>query len=168
MLRLIIIRGYPGSGKTTIGRLLEKNGHGVFINHNSILTFLAGIVGDDQGIYDDIYNLELVMSHKLLTEGKSVIMARVFSRTSSLRPYLDVAKAAGAKCIILRLDADASILKKRVAAPERRNDFNQIMDAEALMSYIESFPQEKVNNEFTVDASQDISRVLSFIERAIK
>ena len=57
MVKLIILRGYPGSGKKTIGKALEAEGLGKFVDHNAILTFIANIVGDDEGIYDDIVNL---------------------------------------------------------------------------------------------------------------
>ena len=49
--KLIILRGYPGSGKTTVGKRLEKQGLGIFIDHNAILTFVASIAGNDTWIY---------------------------------------------------------------------------------------------------------------------
>lgn len=70
MNQLILLRGYPGSGKTTIGKLLEKRGVGKFIDHNAILTFISTISGDDDGIYDDIANLEQAIARKLLTANK--------------------------------------------------------------------------------------------------
>jgi broad-specificity NMP kinase len=73
MNQLIILRGYPGSGKTTVAKLLEREGCGVFIDHNAILTFIAGFTGNDEGIYHEIHALELAMTSKLLRDGKSAI-----------------------------------------------------------------------------------------------
>lgn len=82
--KLIILRGYPGSGKTTVGKLLEKKNQGVLVDHNAILTFLANIVGDDEGIYEDIHILEKAMARKLLKDKKNVIVARGFSSSDSV------------------------------------------------------------------------------------
>ncbi len=160
MARLIIIRGYPGSGKTAISKLLEKDGHGVFIDHNKILTFITDIVGDDEGLYDDIHKLELSMARKVLGDNKSAIVARGFSTEESIQPYLDIAEEHEAESIIIKLDADINTLKKRVVAPERKNDFNPTIDPMVLISWIKSNPQERIKNEHVVDASPDIEEVL--------
>ena len=62
MQRLTIIRGYPGSGKTTIGKRLEDQKLGIFIDHNRILTFIAQFTTNDDGLYDEISQLELAMT----------------------------------------------------------------------------------------------------------
>jgi predicted kinase len=168
MANLIIIRGYPGSGKTTIGKLIQKKGIGIFIDHNAILTFIAGIVGNDDGIYDDIHKLELIMTSKLLKEGESVIVARGFSGSNSIDSYLKLADANHSEAIVIRLEADFAVLKSRVTSPERKKDFNPTVNSEALNHWISSNPLEKISGEFIIDASEDVTTVLNEIESLIK
>lgn len=164
MAKLIIIRGYPGSGKTTIGKLLQENGHGIFIDHNSILTFLANIVGDDRGIYEDIHELELSMTNKLLLENKSVIVARGFGANKSIQPYLELATNNNIESTIIRLDAKKDILEERVAAPERKIDFNPTIDAETLNAWINNNPMQDLAVEHIIDASEELNKVLASVE----
>jgi len=128
MTKLIILRGYPGSGKTTIGKHLQAEGIGKFIDHNAILTFIAGIAGDDEGIYDEIAQLELAMCKKLLVDDSDVIVARGFSGLSSIQAYEAVASELGVTIKILRLNVDRNELIRRVQSPERKLDFNPTID----------------------------------------
>ena len=124
MTKLTIIRGYPGSGKTTLGKMLQDNGFGVFIDHNEILTFVASIAGDDEGIYENIADLEKAMARKLLYSGKDVIVARDFSSKASVASYQEITQEAHAVHLILRLEASEQVLSDRVQSPERQKDFN--------------------------------------------
>lgn len=114
--KLIILRGYPGSGKTTVGKLLSEKEVGVLIDHNSILTFLANIVGDDDGIYDDIHALEIAMARKLLKDKKNAIVARGFSSPDMVKLYTDVAEDMNMEVYIFKLVVSESNLKFRVAS----------------------------------------------------
>lgn len=164
MTRLIIIRGHPGSGKTTLGKALEGAGYGRFVDHNQILTFIASIAGDDDGIYDDIAQLEQAITRKLLRQGHDVIVARGFSSVSSMQPYVDIAQNERAKLLILRLDAPSEALAVRVQSIERHNDFNPTVTAEALDKWIRANPIEAVDDETLIDASQPVATV---VERTI-
>ncbi len=168
MANLILIRGYPGSGKTTLGKMLEKNAWGIFIDHNAILTFLAGIVGDDNGMYDEIHALELSMARKVITENKSVIVARGFSKDIDIEPYRRIAQELNIETTVFRLDVNLSILKDRVTAPERKMDYNPTISAEALAEWVKDNPLEDIDCEIIIDATQSLSQVLSDIERHIK
>lgn len=164
MARLITIRGYPGSGKTTVGKLLEAAGHGTFIDHNAILTYIARIVGNDTGIYDDIHRLELALTHKLLSEGNSAIVARGFSSMESILPYIDMAEAYSGQVIVIRLEATYEILASRVSTPERLQDFNPTTDQKSLKRWMEHNPIEDFKKEHIIDASQEITSVMADIE----
>lgn len=163
MTKLIILRGYPGSGKTTIGRRLAEKGAGKFIDHNSILTFIADIAGNDEGIYKDIANLELAIARKLLKERTSVIVARGFSNLESIRAYEDVAIECGAEPIIIRLEVDRATLSKRVGNSERLNDFNPTVTDRALGEWIDSNPIINHPSEKIVDNTQSLETAIDAI-----
>lgn len=151
MAKLIILRGYPGSGKTTIGKTLEAEGLGRFVDHNAILTFIANITGNDDGIYEDIANLELAITRKLLQDGSSVIVARGFSSLASMKPYEDIARLLQAEVKIIRLTVDEQQLADRVQSSERLNDFNPTVTPESLRAWVQENPLIDHSSELIVD-----------------
>lgn len=167
MTKLIILRGYPGSGKTTIGKQLEAEGLGKFIDHNAILTFIAGITGDDEGIYNDIAQLEQAMCNKLLAEGNNVIVARGFSSLSSMRPYEEAASELNVEIRILRLDVSKDEIVRRVQSPERRLDFNPTIDENTSLDWMINNPIESHSNEIIIDNEQPLGDVVSNLKNII-
>ena len=164
MTQLIILRGYPGSGKTTVGKLLADDNIGSFIDHNAILTFLAGITGDDEGIYDEIATLELAMCQKLLAEGQDVIVARGFSSLASLKSYEDMAHTLNVPTRILRLEVSETELMTRVQSPERQLDFNPTTDETDATNWMADHPIESHPQEITIDNEQPIHDVIRHIK----
>jgi shikimate kinase len=164
MTQLIILRGYPGSGKTTIGKLLAADNIGSFIDHNAILTFLAGITGDDEGIYDEIAALELAMCRKLLAEGKDVIVARGFSSLASVKSYEDMAHTLNIPTRILRLEVSETELMTRVQSPERQLDFNPTTDETYAADWMADHPIESHPHEIIIDNEQPIHDVITHIK----
>lgn len=159
--KIIIIRGYPSSGKTTAAKLLSKRTGSIFIDHNAILTFLAGMVGNDQGIYSEIHNLELAMAKKIIQENKNVIVARGFSSQESIAPYLGAAKTLGADVFVFRLAASKDNLKLRVVAEDRKKDFNPTINEEALLEWIDSNPLRDIEGEYEINANESIDKVVN-------
>jgi shikimate kinase len=164
MTQLIILRGYPGSGKTTIGKHLEADQLGRFIDHNAILTFLANFTGDDEGIYDEIAALELAMCQKLLREEKNVIVARGFSSLSNLAPYEAMISALDVTTTILRLDVGKDALIARVQSPERQLDFNPTTDEAHAIDWMIHHPLENHPQEFIIDNERPVHEVLAHIK----
>lgn len=161
MQKLIIIRGYPGSGKTTLGKALAKKLGYVFIDHNQILTFIAKYTGDDNGIYNEISGLELAMTTKLLSAGKSVIVARGFSKPSSIDQYIDAGKLNNAVCTVLRLDAPVSVLIERVQSLTRKDDFNPTKSEASLSKWITQNPIQNYPGEKMLDATLPIKDLVN-------
>jgi shikimate kinase len=163
MIQLIILRGYPGSGKTTIGKALEKRGVGKFIDHNEILTFIAKISGDDDGIYDDIASLEKAITRKLLKSNKTVIIARGFSHLRSLEPYIQTAEKLGVQAKVIRLNVDYHELAQRVTSSDRKSDFNPTTDADSLTKWVRENPITNYPDEIIIDNLRPIDEVVSSI-----
>ncbi len=161
MAKLTIIRGYPGSGKTTLGKMLQNSGFGVFIDHNEILTFVASIAGDDEGIYENIADLEKAIARKLLLLGRDVVVARGFSSQTSVASYQEIAQEAHAEHLILRLETSEQVLSARVQSPERQKDFNPTITPSALSAWIKDNPIEDVTIEQIVDANKSIDDVFN-------
>lgn len=159
--KMIIIRGYPGSGKTTTAKLLSKRTGIVFIDHNVILTFLAGIVGDDRGIYKEIHDLELAMARKLLEDNKSVIVARGFSAPESVASYQDAARMLGAGVSIFRLAVSEANLKSRVVTEDRKKDFNPTVSEDALLAWIAKNPLQDIEGEYEINADNSVDEVVA-------
>ncbi len=161
MQTLIILRGYPGSGKTTIGKQLQFNGLGKFVDHNAILAAISKIAGNDTGLCDAINGLELAITEKLLEEGENVIVARGFSQEKSLAPYTEIAQRLGAECQVYRLEAPLTVLEKRVTAAERHEQLNPTTTKEALHAWVHGNPLESVEGEIIIDSTADIATVLN-------
>jgi shikimate kinase len=158
MNKLIILRGYSGSGKSTIGRLLETQKLAKFIDHNKILNFIASITDDDDGVYEEIAQLELALTNKLLADY-DVVVGRGFSSPSSIEPYLKVAQYNQARAYILRLDAPFSLLEARVQAPERKLGYNPTTTPKALRDWAENHPMQDIEGEIVIDASKPIHQI---------
>jgi adenylate kinase family enzyme len=166
-MKLIVIRGYPGSGKSTLGRRLQKEGYGVFIDHNELLNQIVQFTGDDEGIYDDIVQLELALVRKLLDDGKDVIVARGFTTEGGVVDYLHLAEEAGAGHIVLHLDGPEELLGKRVLSPSRKDDYTPISTPEQLHAWMAEHPMEQIENEVKIDVAQPFDQMLQEVEKAI-
>lgn len=104
MNRLILIRGIPGSGKSTKGRSIE-------LSHSDHIVLEAYMyMYDNKGKY--IFNPnKLKEAHKwcqtttrcLLLSGKSVIVCNTFIKLWELDPYIKIAKEIGCDIEILRV-----------------------------------------------------------------
>ena len=166
--KLIILRGYPGSGKTTVGKRLKADGVGEFIDHNAILTFVASIAGDDDGIYDQIADLEIAICKKLLTQGQTVIIARGFSKLSSVGVYEQIANELGVASKVIRLDVSTEQLMSRVKSPERKLDFNPTIDVDELVRWVSLNSLQDHSTEKTIDNEKPLSEVINEIVEAVK
>ena len=168
MSNLILIRGYPASGKSTQGKLLQQEGKGTFIDHNDILNFISSYTKNDDGIYEDINNLELAMTNKLLEENNDVIVARGFSSLDSIQKYINVGTKNNSKIYIFRIDADISNLENRVLDPNRKSGFNPVNEKESLSKYIKDSPMQNLDNEIIINSNLDKNEVLKKILENIR
>lgn len=144
---------------------LAANGYGNFIDHNHLLTVVADMVGDDDGIYDDIHGLEQAMAAKLLDQHQDAIVARGFSSLESLAKYTLLASQRDCAYVIIRLQTSLDVLKQRVQSPERLEDFNPTTSTEVLDQWITHNRLEDHPNEYVTDADRELGVVVADIKQ---
>lgn len=125
MTHLYIIRGIPGSGKTTLAGKMMR--HGMVDAYVEADMFMV----DDKGDY--LFNPKRLkfcheqcqrLTDASLTTGKSVAVSNTFTRKWEMQPYLDMAKEHGATVTVIICQGDYGnvhgVPDEKVAEMKRR------------------------------------------------
>lgn len=92
---LILIRGLPGSGKSTMARRLIKYG---FIHVEADQYFMKGEeYRFDPTRLKDAHNYSMARTTQLLIEGHSVVVSNTFTRLWEMEFYAKLAKRLGVR-----------------------------------------------------------------------
>ncbi len=92
-MNLTIIRGLPGSGKTTMAYSLADHDRGdVVVEADLFFENESGEYNFDQSKLTEAHNWCREQVIAALREGKRVFVSNTFTTFSELRPYFDIAK----------------------------------------------------------------------------
>ena len=105
MSSLIIIRGLPGSGKTTLANELSENGRYPVISIDDYFT-------DSKGHYEfrhdenyKAYKLALQRTEAAMKQGtEKIFLHNVFSMEWEMEPYFKLASEQGYKVFVMTLE----------------------------------------------------------------
>lgn len=91
-MELVLIRGIPGSGKSTIARSMVEYSHFeadmFFVDNNGAYNY-------DRDKIKDAHEWCQSEAFKALTNGKSVVVSNTFTRRFEMEPYFEMAKTFG-------------------------------------------------------------------------
>jgi hypothetical protein len=109
--RLILIRGLPGSGKTTRAKRLAETGRacGLTVRHyeaDDYFTAPDGTYSFDPTRIADAHGWCLYLTEQALAAGETVIVSNTFTTRSEMEPYLRVAGSVGLGLGYLILECD--------------------------------------------------------------
>jgi predicted kinase len=98
-MELVLIRGLPGSGKTTMARVLALVG---YEHHEADQYFeRGGGYAFDAAELPKAHAWCLERTQDSLRRGVRCVVANTFTRRWEMQPYIDAAKAAGAQVRVI-------------------------------------------------------------------
>ena len=101
---LVLVRGCPGSGKSTIARDIESD-LGFSHYENDMFFMKDGKYCFDEKKVKDAANWCYHNISKALFDGKNAVVANVFVTRASVKRYKDLAAQCGAEFIVFRLNS---------------------------------------------------------------
>jgi len=92
--KLVLIRGLPGAGKSTLAEILALQGF-VHYEADKYFTDDNGMYRFDSKLLPAAHNWCQSMTRGSLLEGKKVVVANTFTTSKELMPYFQIARDAG-------------------------------------------------------------------------
>lgn len=103
-MELVLIRGLPGSGKTTMARVLALVG---YEHHEADHYFERdGGYNFDAAELPKAHSWCLARAKGSMARGARCVVANTFTRRWEMQPYFDAAKAAGVPVIVIEAKGD--------------------------------------------------------------
>lgn len=105
MASLYIIRGVPGSGKTTLGQRLKKNGLVRYVvSADDYMTGPDGKYLFQPSMLKLCHEECRIAAHRRIIAGYSVAVCNTFTRVWEMQPYVDLARNEKCDLFVIRCE----------------------------------------------------------------
>lgn len=118
---LVILRGSPASGKTTLGeKLRSKENKVVWLKLDNLKPFFSEDWGDS---LDEVNTIALAIIDRLITDGFSVVFDGIFKNPDHAKAAISLAKSKNIPVVVYQLVCSLETLQKR--EDERASKYNR-------------------------------------------
>ena len=122
MPMIVVVLGLPGSGKSYFAEKLAGRVGAVYLSSDQIRNSLGA-----RGKYSEhdkmlIYNAMAEKTGQALNAGKDVVVDATFYQSVMIDLFVGLAKTLGTPIWFIRIDADESLIKLRLAEPRKDSE----------------------------------------------
>jgi predicted kinase len=176
VVRLVLINGAPGSGKTTLAQALSQDQPmSLALDVDAIKHSLGRWAEDASASGLQARRLSLALAREHLSAGYDVVMGQYLARTPFLQDLESLSVSIDARFFEFVLELDAKALAERLAGrattPSRTEHLvnNQLVgpeDAERLVESMEALRESRPGATW-VDARGSLSSTLGLLQAAL-
>ncbi|HUF53885.1 MAG TPA: ATP-binding protein [Dehalococcoidia bacterium] len=161
---LIILIGFPGSGKSHLARSLKARYPAAILDSDALRQVLFATPEHTTKEHGRLFPAIHVLMRRLLEQGISVIVDATNLKEANRRPYYAIAQDAGLPVVLVRVVAPVSEIRRRLA--RRKTGRNADDHSTATMSVFESMKgdyERPRRRYFTVNTARNTDEVLDKI-----
>ena len=163
---LIVVSGLPGSGKSHFSRRLAERLPLPIVESDAMRQKLSARPDYSQGESERLFRACHALMDGLLRKGISVIFDATNLIESHREQLYRIADRAGAKLIMVRVEAPPEVIRQRMERRQSGIDPDDKSDADWQVYKKMSATAERIRrNHFAVDTSKDITPAIEKIVR---
>lgn len=165
---LIILRGPPASGKTTLGKILRNADKKiVWLQVDGFKRFFSE---DSDVTLDEVSKTALVTLSYLLNQGYSVIYDGIFKNPDYVQKAVELAKKKDISSVIYQLKCSLKTLLERDTTREGINEGHRIpMDPKVVESIFNKLEQTPIERAIDLNTeNQTLEQCLDIISKSFK
>ena len=162
----IVMRGYPGTGKSTIARLLATSLHAPLIDRDIIRRVAVDIYGNASPVGQFSYELMFALTREQLSLGLSVVVDTPLTYRRTYEGCLELAREYDTKMLVVRCQCPPDVQKRRLEGRKGQVSNFQITSWEEWERWKERY-EEFEDHGCIIDTSHPMDESLAKVMRCI-
>ena len=150
--------GLPGAGKSTFARRLAPLLDTVILESDALRSQLFETPTNAPGESKRLFRAVNHVTHRLLLDGRSVIVDATNLRETHRRPYRDIAAKTGARLHIVHLTAPEDVILSRLAHRREVRDPDEASKAfESVYALLQQQEEAPLGAHLRIDTSDPVA-----------
>lgn len=162
----IVMRGYPGTGKSTIARLLAAALHAPLIDRDIIRQMAVDLLGDLPQVGHFSYELLFALAREQLRLGLSVVVDTPLTYRTTYEQCVDLAQAFNVPMLVVHCQCPPNVQKRRLEGRKGKVSEFQITSWEEWEQWRPRF-EEYEDRGCIIDTSNPMDESLARVMRSI-
>ena len=163
---LIVMRGYPGTGKSTIARLLATALHAPLIDRDIIRQMAVDLFGDLPQVGQFSYELMFALAREQLRLGLSIVVDTPLTYRTTYEQCKELAKTFHTPMLVVHCQCPPDVQKRRLEGRKGKVSEFQITSWEQWEQWKPRF-EEFEDEGCIIDTSNPMDESLTKVMRSI-